>query len=191
RGAPGARLRGAYHRVPREVLDAVRGGRTRVHRRRDRASGNAAAIDQGIADAVHQARGGARPQARQHPPVTSEQRGDRVFETDDGRKIDVPDGLTPEEERAVLMALARYFGAENPKPAPWVLQGRIEATGYGALQVRRFAREPWHGQWVEFARKGVPPMNGRADVRCRRRRSHRSTRRRCPVTIRGSISVGR
>jgi hypothetical protein len=68
-----------------------------------------------------------------------------VFETDDGRKIDVPEGLTLEEERAVLMALERYFVAENPKPAPWVLQGRIEATGYGALQVRRFAREPWHG----------------------------------------------
>jgi len=41
-----------------------------------------------------------------------------VFETDDGRKIDVPEGLTPEEERAVLMALERYFVAENPKPAP-------------------------------------------------------------------------
>jgi hypothetical protein len=63
------------------------------------------------------------------------------------------------------MALERYFVEDDPKPAPWVLQGRIEATGYGALQVRRFAREPWHGQWVEFARKGVPPMNGRADVR--------------------------
>jgi hypothetical protein len=31
--------------------------------------------------------------------------------------------------------------------------------------VRRFAREPWHGQWVEFARKGVPPVHGRGDVR--------------------------
>ena len=87
-----------------------------------------------------------------------------MFETDDGRKIDVPEGLTLEEERAVLMALERYFVAENPKPAPWVLQGRIEATGFGALQVRRFAREPWHGQWVEFARKGVPPVHGRGDV---------------------------
>ena len=41
----------------------------------------------------------------------------------------------------------------------------ITPTGFGALQVRRFAREPWHGQWVEFARKGVPPVDGRGDVR--------------------------
>lgn len=81
------------------------------------------------------------------------------------RRFGLPDGLTPAEERAILMALERYFVQENPRPAPWVLQGRIEATGYGALQVRRFAREPWHGQWVEFARKGVPPVNGRGDVR--------------------------
>jgi hypothetical protein len=88
-----------------------------------------------------------------------------VFEERSGRHVEIPDGLTSDEERAVLMALERYFVEENPKPAPWVLQGRIEATGFGALQVRRFAREPWHGQWVEFARKGVPPMHGRGDVR--------------------------
>jgi hypothetical protein len=88
-----------------------------------------------------------------------------MFEEREGRRFEMPEGLTPEEERAVLMALERYFVEENRKPAPWVLQGRIEATGFGALQVRRFAREPWHGQWVEFARKGVPPMHGRGDVR--------------------------
>jgi hypothetical protein len=80
------------------------------------------------------------------------------------RRFRLPDGLTSADERAILMALERYFIQENPKPAPWVLQGRIEATGYGALQVRRFAREPWHGQWVEFARKGVPSLHGRGDV---------------------------
>jgi hypothetical protein len=88
-----------------------------------------------------------------------------VFNSDGGRWFDLPEGLSPDEERAIMMALERYFVAENPKPAPWVLQGRIEATGLGALQVRRFAREPWHGQWVEFARKGVAPMQGRGDVR--------------------------
>jgi hypothetical protein len=88
-----------------------------------------------------------------------------MFEERSGRRVEIPQDLTPEEERAVLMALERYFVQENPRPAPWVLQGRIEATGLGALQVRRFAREPWHGQWVEFARKGVPPMHGRGDVR--------------------------
>ena len=65
---------------------------------------------------------------------------------DDDRWLELPDGLTPEEERAILMALERYFLQESPKPMPWVLQGRIEATGLGALQVRRYAHEPWHGQ---------------------------------------------
>ena len=87
-----------------------------------------------------------------------------MFETDDGRKIDIPGGLTPEEERAVLMALERYFVAENPKPAPWVLQGRIDATGIGALQARKLSREPWAVRAV-FARRGVASLLGRGDVR--------------------------
>ena len=85
--------------------------------------------------------------------------------SDGERRFEIPDGVSLVEERAILRALARYVSAENPRPRPWVLQGRIEATGAGALQVRRFAREPWHGQWVEFARKGVPPVDGRGDVR--------------------------
>ena len=84
---------------------------------------------------------------------------------DHGRVIELPDNLTPAEERAILTALERYFVLENPKPNPWVLQGRIDATGLGGLQVRRYAREPWHGQQASFARKGVAPLNGRGDVR--------------------------
>ena len=80
------------------------------------------------------------------------------------RRIDLPDGLTPVEERAILMALERYFVAENPRPSPWVLQGRIDATGLGALQTRRYAREPWHGQHAPFARRGVATVVGRSDV---------------------------
>ena len=68
--------------------------------------------------------------------------GERVFE--------LPEGLTPEEERATLTALERYFQQESPKPNTWVLQGRIEATGLGGLQVRKYAREPWHGNHAEF-----------------------------------------
>jgi hypothetical protein len=83
---------------------------------------------------------------------------------DDGRIFQLPPGLTPDEERAILTALERYFLQENPKPNPWVLQGRIDATGLGGLQVRRYAREPWHGQHAPFSRKGVAPMNGRGDV---------------------------
>jgi hypothetical protein len=81
------------------------------------------------------------------------------------RRLELPQGLTPEEERAILMALERYFLQESPKPMPWVLQGRIDATGLGALQVRRYAHEPWHGQHAPFSRRGVAPVNGRSDVR--------------------------
>ena len=83
----------------------------------------------------------------------------------DDRRFELPDDLTADEERAIIRALERYFAQESPHPHPWVLAGRIDATGFGALQVRRFAREPWHGQWVEFARRGVPPVHGRGDVR--------------------------
>ena len=81
------------------------------------------------------------------------------------RRFELPDDLTPDEERAILMALERFFIAESPRPAPWVLQGRIDATGLGTLQARRYAREPWHGQQAQFARKGVPTVHGRSDVR--------------------------
>ena len=81
------------------------------------------------------------------------------------RRFELPHGLTPDEERAILMALERYFVQESPKPNPWVLQGRIDSLGMGALQIRRYAREPWHGPNAPFARRGVPPVLGRGDVR--------------------------
>jgi hypothetical protein len=81
------------------------------------------------------------------------------------RRFELPQGLRPEEERAIITALERYFLQESPKPNPWVLQGRIDATGLGALQTRKYAREPWHGQHAAFARRGVPPANGRGDQR--------------------------
>ena len=83
---------------------------------------------------------------------------------EDDRTLELPDWLTPEEERAILVALERYFLQESPKPAAWVLQGRIEATGLGGLQVRRYAHDPWHGHATAFSRKGVAPVNGRSDV---------------------------
>lgn len=81
------------------------------------------------------------------------------------RRFELPEGLTPQEERAILMALERYFSQESPKPTPWVLQGRIDAMGLGQLQVRKLAREPWMQGRTPFARRGVPPIHGRGDVR--------------------------
>jgi hypothetical protein len=81
------------------------------------------------------------------------------------RRFELPEGLRPEEERAIITALERYFLQESPKPNPWVLQGRIDATGLGALQTRKYAREPWHGQYAAFARRGVPTAHGRGDAR--------------------------
>jgi len=81
------------------------------------------------------------------------------------RRFELPDGLAPEDERAIISALERYFVEESPKPNPWVLQGRIDASGVGVLQVRRYARDPWHGPQAPFARTGVPSMHGRGDVR--------------------------
>ena len=83
---------------------------------------------------------------------------------DGERSFDLPDGLAPEDERAILTALERYFLQESPKPNPWVLQGRIDATGIGALQARKLSREPWAVRAV-FARRGVASLLGRGDVR--------------------------
>ena len=84
----------------------------------------------------------------------------------DGRRFEVPEGLSAEEIRAVLVALERYFLKESPHPDPWVLAGRVEATGQGALQTRRFTDEPWRANpYAQYARRGAPPLHGRGDAR--------------------------
>ena len=83
----------------------------------------------------------------------------------DDRHFELPADLTPDEERAIIRALERYFAQESPHPHPWVLAGRIEATGFGALQARHHAATPWlRFRDVPFARKGVPPQAGRGDA---------------------------
>lgn len=83
----------------------------------------------------------------------------------DDRRFELPEGLTPEEERAIIRALERYFAQESPHPHPWVLAGRVDAAGLGALQARRYTHAPWGvGTYAPFARRGVPPTHGRADV---------------------------
>lgn len=81
------------------------------------------------------------------------------------RRFEVPIGLTREEERAILLALERYFLQESPHPDPWVLAGRLEATGYGALQARRHMDTAWRvPATMAFTRQGVPPVHGRGDA---------------------------
>jgi hypothetical protein len=81
------------------------------------------------------------------------------------RRFELPDGVSREDERAILNALERYFLQESPKPNPWVLQGRVDAIGLGSLQARRLAYEPWMGVRAAFVRSGVPPAHGRGDAR--------------------------
>lgn len=81
------------------------------------------------------------------------------------RRFEVPIGLTREEERAIVLALERYFLQESPHPDPWVLAGRLEATGYGALQARRHTDTAWAlPARTAFTRRGVPPTHGRGDA---------------------------
>jgi hypothetical protein len=81
------------------------------------------------------------------------------------RRFEFDADLTPHEERAVIRALERYFAQESPHPHPWVLSGRIDAAGLGALQARHYTHTPWGvGTYAPYARRGVAPVNGRGDV---------------------------
>jgi hypothetical protein len=81
------------------------------------------------------------------------------------RRFEISDDLSPEQERAVIRALERYFAQESPHPDPWVLAGRIAASGLGSLQARHYADSPWGvGTYAPFARRGVPPQHGRGDT---------------------------
>jgi hypothetical protein len=82
------------------------------------------------------------------------------------RRIRLPDGLDPDEERLVLASLERYFRRETPRPAAWALAGRMDATGHGSLQARRLMHAPWSAptRWA-FARRGTMALSGRGDAR--------------------------
>jgi hypothetical protein len=81
-------------------------------------------------------------------------------------RYELPPGLSPEEERAVLAALERTLGAPPHRLPAWVLAGRSEALRMGALQVRRHTDRPWTFRGaVPFARPGTPHLLGRGDAR--------------------------
>ena len=80
------------------------------------------------------------------------------------RRYELPPGLSPQEEEAVLAALERYL-AEEPPPNPWVTAGRNEAAGAGVLQTRRQGPGGWRRAVREpFARRGAPTLHGRGDA---------------------------
>jgi hypothetical protein len=81
-------------------------------------------------------------------------------------RYEVPEGISPEEERATLAALERYLHGEARRPPAWCLAGRLESTGQGALQARRMIDAPWGAaSRAPFVRRGSVPLAGRADVR--------------------------
>jgi len=82
------------------------------------------------------------------------------------KRFELPEGVSPTEERAIIAALEEYFAPKDPRPAPWALAGRIDATAFGALQARRQAGNAWRmAMRSTFARRGVPTFAGRGDAR--------------------------
>ena len=79
-------------------------------------------------------------------------------------RLELPPELGPEERRAVVIALEKAFRPH--RPSPWALAGRAEATGRGALQVRREAHAAWRFRaQVPFTRGGTPTLVGRGDAK--------------------------
>ena len=80
-------------------------------------------------------------------------------------RYELPDGVSPEQERAVIAALERYFAERDPRPDPWALAGRMDACREGVLQARRLARGSWAAAARgNFARRGTEPILGRGDA---------------------------
>jgi len=78
-------------------------------------------------------------------------------------RFELPGGIPPEHERALIAALERYFDDRDPRPNPWAMAGRMDAVREGTLQARRGLRRPWaHGS--QFARRGTEPISGRGDT---------------------------
>ena len=81
-------------------------------------------------------------------------------------RFEVPEGLSPKEEAAVLAALEEYLSREHvPPPSPWAVAGRIDGSRMGALQTRRAAGGWRAGVRVAFARRDTPPLHGRGDAK--------------------------
>ncbi len=81
-------------------------------------------------------------------------------------RYELPSGLPPEEERAIIAALEQYFGVARRRPSAWTLAGRTEALGLGALQIRNQSRHPWGETGLyPHTRLGIESRVGRGDTR--------------------------
>jgi hypothetical protein len=80
---------------------------------------------------------------------------------------ELPQDLTTEEERAIFLALERYFTDPDGKPDPWRLSGRAVATRQQTWEARRLLPgSSW--QWVKrlpLAQRSQPNLHGRGDAR--------------------------
>ena len=80
-------------------------------------------------------------------------------------RYELPSDLSPEEERAIVAALERYFEQRDARPSPWTMAGRIEAARDGVLQARRLVRVPWvMASSISYARRGTESIRGRGDT---------------------------
>ncbi|MFN2543393.1 MAG: hypothetical protein ABR600_02320 [Actinomycetota bacterium] len=77
-------------------------------------------------------------------------------------RYELPDDLSPKEERAIIAALERHFAESDPRPSAWALAGRMESRREGVLQARRLIRARWTAPGP-FARYGTEPISGRGD----------------------------
>jgi hypothetical protein len=80
-------------------------------------------------------------------------------------RYELPDDLSPEEERAAIAALERTLEAGSRKPSPWALAGRADALRLGALHVRHQASGWTFKGYVPFTRRGTSSVIGRGDSR--------------------------
>jgi hypothetical protein len=79
---------------------------------------------------------------------------------------ELPEGVSPEEERAIISALERYLDDRDTRASTWVMASRLENARTGAVQARRFLRDAWRVGWGDtpFARYGTEPIGGRGDA---------------------------
>ncbi len=81
-------------------------------------------------------------------------------------RYELPEGLSPDEERAVIAALERAFEIGRTRPSAWALAGRVDNLRLGALQARHQAGYPWGWRGdTPFAERGAPWLKGRGDAR--------------------------